>query len=72
MSGKLPVKSGMEVMKTLSRVGFILVRVSKHYIVGKGGKIIPVPYHKEVKKGTLRGIIKQADLTIEEFLKHDP
>lgn len=72
MNGKLPVKSGMEVMKTLSRAGLILVRISKHYIMEKGGKIIPVPYHKEVKKGTLRGIIKQADLTVEEFLKHDP
>jgi len=71
MNGKLPVKSGMEVMKTLSRAGLILVRISRHYIVGKGGKIIPVPYHK-VKKGTLRGIIKQADLTVEEFLRHDP
>jgi predicted RNA binding protein YcfA (HicA-like mRNA interferase family) len=30
-------------------------------------RIFPVPQHKELKKGTLTGIIRQAGMTLEEF-----
>lgn len=35
----------------------------------KGTIIVIVPDHKEVSKGTLRDIINDAGLTVEEFLE---
>lgn len=72
---KLPVLSGKDVIKALSKIGFDHVRTKgSHAILNKldeqKGKItIPVPLHKELAKGTLKSIMKQADLTSEELLK---
>jgi len=69
------VLSGKDVIKILSKIGFKHVRTKgSHAILNKlddyKGKItIPVPLHKELAKGTLKSIMKQADLTLEEFLK---
>jgi predicted RNA binding protein YcfA (HicA-like mRNA interferase family) len=41
-----------------------------HRIYVKGNIGITIPYHnKDLKKGTLRAIIKQSGLSVEEFLK---
>lgn len=71
---KLPVLSGRDVIKILKKVGFeekrqkgshiILVKESKD-----GRKGVVVPNHKEIDKGTLLEIIRQAGLKREEFLK---
>ncbi len=71
---KLPVVSGKEVIKALSKIGFKHVRTKgSHAILNKEtdkGKItIPVPLHKELAKGTLKSIMKQAELSLEDFLK---
>ncbi|MBI2105733.1 type II toxin-antitoxin system HicA family toxin [Candidatus Woesearchaeota archaeon] len=71
---KLPIVSGREVVKALSKIGFEHVRTREsHAILNKhveNGKItIPVPLHKELAKGTLKSIMKQADLSLEDFLK---
>ena len=70
---KLPLLSGKDVIKALSRHGFAHVRTKgSHAILHKEterGKItIPVPLHPELAKGTLKSIMKQAGLTLEEFL----
>lgn len=70
----LPLISGIEVIKRLKKVGFIATRqVGSHVrleksLVGKPIKLT-VPMHKELKKGTLLRIIKDAGLTKEEFQK---
>ena len=71
---KLPVVSGKDVVKALSKIGFEHVRTSgSHAILNKQteqGKItIPVPLHKELAKGTLKSIMRQAELTLEDLLK---
>ena len=71
---KLPVVSGKDVIKILSKIGFEHVRTrGSHAILNKqteDGKItIPVPLHKELAKGTLKSIMRQADLSLEDFLK---
>ncbi len=70
---KLPRLSGKEVIKALSKVGFAIARQKgSHVILTKqteaGKKAVVVPNHKEVDKGTLLEIIRQAGLTKEEFL----
>ena len=69
---KLPLVSGIEVIKRLKRAGFIgtrkkgsHVRLEK-YTSDKTIKLT-VPLHAELKKGTLNRIIKDAGLTLEEF-----
>ena len=71
---KLPIVSGKEVIKALSKIGFEHVRTKgSHAILNKQtdkGKItVPVPLHKEVAKGTLKSIMNQAELRLEDFLK---
>ena len=71
---KLPVVSGKEVIKALSKIGFKHVRTSgSHAILNKqtekGKRTIPVPLHRELAKGTLKSIMKQAGLSLEDFLK---
>ena len=69
---KLPVVSGEEVIKVLSKAGFI-VRKGKgsHVVLQRPNdyRNVSVPLHKSLKPGTLRSIIKQAGLTVEEFVK---
>lgn len=68
----LPVLSGKEVVRTFERFGWSVVRQSSsHIIMTKEGEIatLSVPDHKEVAKGTLRSLIRAANLTIGEFVK---
>lgn len=71
---KLPVVSGKEVIKALSKIGFEHIRTKgSHAILNKQtekGKVtIPVPLHSEVAKGTLKSIMNQAELNLEDLLK---
>ena len=66
---KLPVLSGTDVVKMLERLGFEQIRQrSSHVIMRRGSVGTVVPLHKELKTGTLAGIIRQAGLTQDEFL----
>ncbi|MDQ3812607.1 MAG: type II toxin-antitoxin system HicA family toxin [Armatimonadota bacterium] len=54
-------------------VGFVEVRQTGSHIMMQKSLpdttiTVPVPDHRELKKGTLRGIIRQAGLTVEEFV----
>jgi len=71
---KLPVLSGSEVIKVLTKTGFkVARRKGSHVILVKfidERKIgVVVPDHKEIDKGTLLEIIRQARLKKEEFLE---
>jgi predicted RNA binding protein YcfA (HicA-like mRNA interferase family) len=69
---KLPILSGKEVCRILSKHDFFKARQrGSHIIMQK--KIdnstitVPVPNHKEIKSGTLRAIIRQSQLSSKEF-----
>jgi predicted RNA binding protein YcfA (HicA-like mRNA interferase family) len=68
---KLPVVSGREVVKALSRIGYeVDHQTGSHIILRLSSppyRRLTVPNHKELAKGTLRGIIEDAGLTVEEF-----
>ncbi len=68
---KLPVLSGNDVIKDLSRIGYNFDHQTGSHItlVNKSGKKITVPNRRELGPGLLRAIIKQEDLSIEEFPK---
>jgi len=67
---KLPALKPEGVIKTLEKAGFSFVRQKgSHRFYGKGHFGITVPCHsKDLRKGTLRHIIKQSGLTVKEFL----
>ena len=68
---RLPVLSGREVVKALSRIGYY-VRDQKGSHVHLRHPTRPpltIPVHREVARGTLRAIIRDAGLTLEEFLE---
>ncbi len=71
---KLPRLSGQEVIKILSKVDFVIARQKGSHIIltkqtQEDKKSVVVPNHKEVDRGTLLEIIRQAGLKKEEFLK---
>ena len=71
---KLPVISGKDVIKLLSKQGFQTVRqkgdhISLFRMAGNEQLLVVVPLKKEIKKGTLLSILRQARLSREEFMK---
>jgi predicted RNA binding protein YcfA (HicA-like mRNA interferase family) len=74
MSSRLPVLSAREVVNALSKVDFREIPgrgKGSHIYIHRANppKGITVPDRKEIKRGLLRAIIRQADLSVEEFLK---
>ena len=66
---KLPVVSGAEAIRALERLGFAVVRQrGSHIILRRGSSGCVVPYHRELKGGTLVGILKQAGVSLDEFI----
>lgn len=68
---KLPSLSYREVAAKLRRAGFVHVRTGKHdvYVSTAKNVAIPLPHHSgDVPRGTLRAIIREAGLTVDEFL----
>lgn len=71
MSG-LPRISGRECVKALGKAGFVFRRQEGSHIILRRnepfGQLV-VPDHKELDRGTLRAIIRQAGISVEEFTK---
>ncbi len=66
---KLPRTSGAGIVKALERLGFVKIRQSgSHVIMRRGTKGCVVPIHREVKVGTLAGILRQAEVSPDEFI----
>ena len=66
---KLPSVSGSEVIRALQRLGFIVLRQrGSHVILRRGSQGCVVPDHREVKTGTLAGLLKQAGVSVDEFV----
>ena len=66
---KLPRVSGAAVVRALERLGFEKLRQSgSHVIMRRGSKGCVVPMHGEVKVGTLAGVLRQADVSPDEFI----
>lgn len=71
--GRLPVVSGSRVVTALVEAGFEVDRsVGSHQVLifpGDPTRTVTVPVHagRDLKPGTLRAIIRQAETTVEEF-----
>jgi predicted RNA binding protein YcfA (HicA-like mRNA interferase family) len=68
MSVELPVISGERLIKILVRVGFSVRRqAGSHVVLQKGNAVFSVPMHGEIKKSTLKAILKQSGLSTEDL-----
>ena len=67
---KLPVISGDECIRALERVGYYVARTKGDHVRLRctGRKPISVPRHRELDPGTLRTIIRVAELSVREFI----
>lgn len=66
---KLPRVSGAEVVRALGRLGFAVARQrGSHIVLRRGASGCVVPNHRELKTGTLAGVLKQAGVSVEDFI----
>ena len=69
---KLPRLSGRDCVKALTKAGFSIVRQhGSHIILRRNDPFaqVVVPDHKELDRGTLRAIVRQAGLSTDEFTR---
>lgn len=71
---ELPTVNGKQVVAALRRAGFLLEKVNgSHHILRDpvSGTHVSVPVHgtRDMKAGTVRGVIRDAGLTVTEFAK---
>lgn len=65
---KLPRVSGAATIRALEKLGFETVRQrGSHVVLRRGSHGCVVPLHRELKTGTLAGLLRQADISPEEF-----
>ena len=69
MPPKLANVSGKETIRRLEKPGFTAIRQKgSHTIMRRSSQVCVVANHKEIKVGTLIGILKQAGVAIDEFI----
>ncbi|MCC0179285.1 type II toxin-antitoxin system HicA family toxin [Waterburya agarophytonicola K14] len=70
---KLPVITASEIIKALEKIGFQAIRQKGSHVRMKheDSRVVTVPVHKgkTIGKGLLRKILRDAELTVEEFIK---
>lgn len=71
---RLPSVTGRNVLRALGRAGFVVIRIEgSHHMLRhpQRGGLVSVPVHAGdvVPPGTLRNLLRQAGLTVEEFIK---
>lgn len=67
---RLPRTSAKRIIKTMERLGFSVVRQKGSHVVLRRKDVgCVIPIHKEVAVGTLVGILRQAKVSPEEFMK---
>lgn len=70
--GRLSNISGKEAAKAFQKAGWqLLGQVGSHAVMVKPGIRVnlSIPQHKELSVGTLRALIRNSGLTVEEFLE---
>ena len=70
--GRLANISGTQAVKAFRKLGWNVVgQVGSHVVPVKPGLRVnlSVPQHRELSIGTLRALVRHADVTVEEFLE---
>lgn len=66
---KLPVISGDDTIRARERLGFVVMRQrGSHVVLRRVVHGCVVSKHRELKTGTLAGLIKQANISVADFI----
>jgi predicted RNA binding protein YcfA (HicA-like mRNA interferase family) len=67
---RLPIVSGRKLFRTRIRLGYYIrdQKGSHVHLRHPDKRPLTIPMHDELDRGTLKGILKDADISIEEFL----
>lgn len=69
---RLPVISGADTIKAFHRAGWRAVRQSgSHVVMVKEGQdaTLSIPLRRELKRGLLRALIRDANMSVDEFVE---
>jgi len=70
---RLPVVSGRQVIKALVKVGYLFDHQQGSHIIlrhqSPPHRRLTIPDHKEIAKGTLRQIIRESGLTVDDLMR---
>jgi predicted RNA binding protein YcfA (HicA-like mRNA interferase family) len=66
---KIPGINHLEAVRALEKAGFRVIRQGKHIVMSNGERILTLPRHNPIKALTMGGIVKDAGLTVDQFLK---
>lgn len=67
----LPIISGAQCIATLARFGYVKVRQQGSHVRlnAPGMAPVSVPLHYELKRGTLRGILRETGIDVATFVE---
>lgn len=73
MSPKLPVVSGRQLIRALQKFGYVEVRQKGSHVRMRNAadsqrQSVTIPLHDEIASGTLRRVLRDARVTIEELI----
>ena len=71
---KLPLISAKEAIKAFEKMDYQIIRqkgshIRMHNKTDKSKKPLTIPNHKTIGKGLLRKLLRDAELSVEDFLK---
>lgn len=71
MSPYVPVLSGQRMLAVLALIGFVQVSQKGSHVKVRhlDGRVAIIPMHRELAPGTLRSILRQASLSVDDFRK---
>ena len=66
---RLPRVAGAEAVRALQKLGFEIARQrGSHIVMRRGADGCVVPNHREIRIGTLSGVLRQAGVSVDEFI----
>ena len=65
---RIPGVPHRRAVRALQKAGFRIAREGKHIVMVKDGRILTIPRHDPVNAFTLGGIVRDAGLSVQEFL----
>ena len=66
---RIPGINHLQAIRALEKAGLRIVRQGKHVVMTNGARIITIPRHNPVNAFTMAGIVRDAGLTEQEFLR---
>ena len=73
MSSKYPILPPKKIIKILKKFDFYKISQKGSHVKYKNdntGKIFIIPMHSEIASGTLKSILEQANIELDQFLKY--